>query len=91
MQEAKRRIQHQVEQTMGHAEAEEVLLFAYLDDVILGVPAAVCTQALTTLYEELELIRHSPSEDKLELWSPEALPPPDPPAAPGHPTPTKGG
>ena len=57
-----------------------MLLFAYLDDVVLGVPREVCAGAIGILHDELAAIRHYPSWEKLEIWSPAGAPPPGLPA-----------
>ena len=76
LREAKRRVQDLVAEEVGPGAAADVLLFAYLDDVVLGVPQEACAAALQILHEELATIRHFPSWDKLEIWSPGGRPPP---------------
>lgn len=73
---ARERIRELVNDLSGPAAAADVLLVAYLDDVLLGVPAEACAEALRILHEELAAVRHFPSWSKLEIWSPAGTQPP---------------
>ena len=73
---ARERIRELVNDLSGPAAAADVLLVAYLDDVLLGVPAEACAEALRILHEELAAVRHFRSWGKLEIWSPAGIQPP---------------
>ena len=65
-----------IQDLVGQDDAGAVLLFAYLDDVVLGVPGQHCAAALQILREELAAIRHFPAPHKTEIWSPGGHRPP---------------
>ncbi len=81
LRRAKQRIQLLVWAREGEAAAADVLLLAYLDDVLLGVPADCFADALRTLQEELATVGHIPNPRKLEIWTPSGVQPPGLPAA----------
>ena len=51
-------------------------MLAYLDDVVLGVPASCFADALRLLREDLAAVGHFPNPRKLEIWTPSGIPPP---------------
>ena len=84
LQRARVRIRSLVESAEGLAAANAVLLVAFLDDVVIGVPSRVFAAALRILHEELRTVGHVPHWGKLEFWSPAGRRPPGlPPEATG--------
>ena len=65
-----------IQALVGPEAAADVLIMAYLDDVLLGVPRHCFAAALRILREELAAIRHFPAPHKTEIWAPSGNRPP---------------
>ena len=77
---ARQRIEELVARTEGPLAAADVFLVAYLDDVLVGVPATCFAESLSILQEELRTVGHHANPQKLEVWTPSGIPPPRLPA-----------
>ena len=59
----------------GKSATDPVMVLAYLDDVVIGVPPELAERALSVAQEELGRVGLSLNVDKTEVWSKSGTPP----------------